>query len=159
MPRTSRPAAASQENDPLGGSPFETLRGNVLLLKRLLARHLAPYDLALTEMVALGQLGRRPRQPRILSEVLYLTPASITGLIDRLEERGWVERVPHPTDRRACLVRRTPAGERQYRRAGRAYRDLVEEISVEMGAAGRKALREGCRCLQRVLERRYRAAP
>jgi len=40
-----------------------------------------------------------------------VTRGNITGLIDRLEERGLVERVPDETDRRSINARLTPAGE------------------------------------------------
>lgn len=48
----------------------------------------------------LGKVGER----------LMVHPASVTNTIDRLEAEGFVERVPHPTDRRSALARITPAG-------------------------------------------------
>ena len=33
-----------------------------------------------------------------------LAPASVTGLIDRLERKGFVRRIPNPSDRRSVLV-------------------------------------------------------
>lgn len=47
-----------------------------------------------------------------LAEVLNVSFSNATGLIDRLEERGFIERSGVPTDRRIVLVRVTPAGER-----------------------------------------------
>jgi DNA-binding MarR family transcriptional regulator len=40
-----------------------------------------------------------------LAELTGLTTGAITGLIDRLERRGYVVREPHPTDRRSVIVR------------------------------------------------------
>lgn len=48
----------------------------------------------------LGKMGDR----------LMLHQASITNLVDRLEEQGYVRRVPHPTDRRTTLAELTPEG-------------------------------------------------
>src|SRR5579862_9022906 len=45
-----------------------------------------------------------------VGERLQVHPASVTNTIDRLEADGLIERVPHPTDRRAVLATLTPAG-------------------------------------------------
>jgi DNA-binding MarR family transcriptional regulator len=39
-----------------------------------------------------------------LAELTGLTTGAITGLVDRLERRGYVRREPHPTDRRSVIV-------------------------------------------------------
>lgn len=41
---------------------------------------------------------------------LQVHPTSVTSAVDRLEARGHVRRVPHPTDRRATLAELTDAG-------------------------------------------------
>ncbi len=45
-----------------------------------------------------------------LSERLMVHPASVTTTVDGLVKLGLVERVPHPTDRRATLARITADG-------------------------------------------------
>jgi len=45
-----------------------------------------------------------------LAEALDVSVASATGIIDRMEQRGLVERGPQADDRRVVLVRATPAG-------------------------------------------------
>jgi DNA-binding MarR family transcriptional regulator len=45
-----------------------------------------------------------------LSRHLYVTPANITGVIDRLEKKGLVERVRQQADRRVALIRLTESG-------------------------------------------------
>ncbi|MEO5964347.1 MAG: MarR family transcriptional regulator [Candidatus Limnocylindrales bacterium] len=45
-----------------------------------------------------------------LAEILDASMSSATGIIDRMEERGLVERVRVPDDRRVVLVRPTTAG-------------------------------------------------
>lgn len=39
-----------------------------------------------------------------LAERTGLAPASVTGLVDRLESKGFVRRVKHPTDKRRVLI-------------------------------------------------------
>jgi DNA-binding MarR family transcriptional regulator len=48
--------------------------------------------------------------PSQLGERLIVTRATITGILDSLERRGFVRRLPNPTDRRGIVVELTPAG-------------------------------------------------
>ena len=59
-----------------------------------------------------------------LSEGTGLSSAATTTLIDRLERKGFVERVRDPDDRRRVLVRMTPDGRE---RVGRYYGPIVTE--------------------------------
>lgn len=45
-----------------------------------------------------------------IAELLDVSDSNATGLIDRMEERGFVERVRHPDDRRVVLVRVSDRG-------------------------------------------------
>lgn len=45
-----------------------------------------------------------------LSRKLFVTPSNITGIIDRLEKKGYVERVRKAGDRRVALITLTPPG-------------------------------------------------
>src|SRR5262245_10609280 len=45
-----------------------------------------------------------------LAETLNVSLSAATGLVDRIEERGFVERIRVPSDRRVVLVRITAAG-------------------------------------------------
>ena len=46
-----------------------------------------------------------------LSRKLYVTPSNITGVIDRLERKGLVERIRKVGDRRVALITLTESGE------------------------------------------------
>ena len=45
-----------------------------------------------------------------MGALLQVHPTSVTSAVDRLESQGFVERLPHPTDRRAVLASITEAG-------------------------------------------------
>ena len=49
---------------------------------------------------------------RTFAEMLRCDASWITGIVDGLEERGYVERQPHSTDRRVKVVTITPLGEK-----------------------------------------------
>ncbi|MGH2560255.1 MAG: MarR family winged helix-turn-helix transcriptional regulator, partial [Thermomicrobiales bacterium] len=67
----------------------------------------------------LGEIARR----------LMVTPAVITGLIDRLERRGYVRRTTEPGDRRRIYLELTATG-RQVSEAGE--QQLVEQLSTRL---------------------------
>jgi MarR family transcriptional regulator, organic hydroperoxide resistance regulator len=52
-----------------------------------------------------------------LSSKMYLRPSTVTGVIDRLENKGLVVRTRDPDDRRVVKVKLTPAGEDQVKKA------------------------------------------
>jgi DNA-binding MarR family transcriptional regulator len=59
-----------------------------------------------TDLEALDLLVRHgPMTAGRLAELTGLTTGAVTGLVDRLERRGYVRREPHPSDRRSVMVR------------------------------------------------------
>src|SRR5919199_6600364 len=63
-------------------------------------------------MRALGALhhGEGPIIMSDLGEELGVTPRNVTKLVDELEAEGLVQRLPHPSDRRATLIELTEKG-------------------------------------------------
>ena len=70
----------------------------------------------------------RPRPMRAVADQLRCDPSNVTGLIDRIEARGLVERTPDPADRRVRLLALTERG-----RAVRA--GLEAELAVQVASA------------------------
>jgi DNA-binding MarR family transcriptional regulator len=65
----------------------------------------AKQGLNATEEKTLDYLQREgPLTAKDLAALTGLAPASVTGLLDRLEAKGFVRRVKHPTDKRRVLV-------------------------------------------------------
>ena len=80
---------------------------------------LEPHGLTHTrhELLAVLYFSRRGEMPiSALSRVLLLHLTSVTSTLDALERLGYVERVPHPEDRRTTLARITPLGRKVMRR-------------------------------------------
>ena len=82
---------------------------------------------------------------RALAEKLKADPPYVTLIVDDLEERGLVERRPHPDDRRAKLVSLT--------RAGRAAVTKAEKVLDKPPAALRQLPAEDLAALVRILDR------
>jgi DNA-binding MarR family transcriptional regulator len=78
-----------------------------------ISRLLRPFDLSPTGGLVLSALADDgPLSPSALSDRLIVTRATMTGLLDSLERRGYLRRVPNPDDRRSLLVEITPRGGR-----------------------------------------------
>src|SRR5260221_8662239 len=89
------------------------LRVGLELVSAHFAAAVAELDLGPSQARALHELDlERPISMRELAERLKSDPSNITGLIDRLEARGLVERRPDPTDRRIKGLALTAAGAR-----------------------------------------------
>ena len=75
-----------------------------------------------------------------LSGVLRVSNGNVTGIADRLGEEGLVERVPVPGDRRAMILRITPAGAREFARQAKAHEDWINELLGDVPAAEARAM-------------------
>jgi DNA-binding MarR family transcriptional regulator len=79
------------------------------------------------------------RSMRLLAESWRCDASWVTGIVDGLEERGYVQRQPHPTDRRVKVVALTPLGEKAKARAlerlyepPAAFKALTPEEQVQL---------------------------
>jgi DNA-binding MarR family transcriptional regulator len=104
--------------------------------------------LSFARVRALRRLTEEPQTLRALAELLAADPPYVTLIVDDLEERGFVQRLPHPEDRRAKLVQLTAAGRDAAARA--------VAILDEPPAALRDVPAEDLAALLRVLERLVR---
>lgn len=117
-----------------------------------LARHLdlarrgafARHSLETWEFDVLSALRRSgdPYQlsPGALVTQTLVTSGTMTNRIDRLEERGLVERHRAPDDRRGVLVRLTPAGLRRVDAAMSDLLDVEAEVLAALSPAERPQL-------------------
>jgi DNA-binding MarR family transcriptional regulator len=83
-----------------------------------------------TDLESLDILARHgPMTAGRLAELTGLTTGAITGLVDRLERRGYARRERHPSDRRSVLVRPlTEVAERDLAPPYTAMRQAMEEL-------------------------------
>ena len=84
------------------------------------------YGLTSAQTGILNQLyGHGPLSSAELSRKLHVTPSNITGVIDRLEKKGLVERIRKEGDRRVALIRLTDEG-------GRMGSQLPDPIELKL---------------------------
>jgi MarR family transcriptional regulator, 2-MHQ and catechol-resistance regulon repressor len=83
-------------------------------LHQIVSRYMAEYGLSkssLNILMLLRHGSDEGMQLHDLGELLLVSRANITGLMDHLEDRGYVKRLVDPQDRRARHARITPKGE------------------------------------------------
>jgi DNA-binding MarR family transcriptional regulator len=82
------------------------LHNQLSTLNRQVGVHLALKDVDLDCLDLINRHG--PLSPSTLARHAGLHPATITGILDRLEKAGWIARERDPADRRAVTVRALP---------------------------------------------------
>lgn len=86
---------------------FSTLSGS----------HIRTLGLTPPQFDIIATLGNTPGMCfRELGEKTLITKGTLTGIVDRLEEKGLVQRCLMQQDRRTTLVKLTPAGEQEFER-------------------------------------------
>lgn len=73
-------------------------------------------------------LHKGPLPVNVLGRKLLLTSGSITTAVDRLVERGLVNRMDDPADRRVRLVTLTPEGRRLIKPAFARHRSDLDDV-------------------------------
>jgi len=115
MSPMARTATAVAADPALAREVWMLLMGGLLRHRRSqMAQVTAETGLSLPQSFALRQLNPdgRPESMRALAQCLQVDPSAITGLVDRLEAKGLVERQPDPGDRRVKALVLTPRGKR-----------------------------------------------
>jgi DNA-binding MarR family transcriptional regulator len=76
------------------------------------AAHVRALGLTPPQFDVIATLGNTPGMTATeLGEKTLITKGTLTGVVDRLVDHGWVERVAHGSDRRCQIVRLTKSGE------------------------------------------------
>jgi DNA-binding MarR family transcriptional regulator len=88
----------------------EHLAPRAALLVRLLVRQVRSREISRTEMEVLSILTEGPRRITELTELKGIAQPTMTLLVKRLQEKGWVKRDGLPDDGRVVMVSLTAAG-------------------------------------------------
>src|ERR1700704_3255470 len=112
-PEVAQVAGADRQRRRMTAAIKQSLRALRVQLAFLNFRVGAQLDLKDVDLDCLDLVASHgPLSPSTLARRAGLHPATMTGILDRLERGGWVARERDPTDRRAVLVRalhnRTP---------------------------------------------------
>lgn len=116
-----------------GMAVFTAILRSYQLLNDQVAHVMRRHDLTFARYEVLTWLATDPESALTLSwisKTLRIPPATVTNIIDRLENDGLVRRVPHPSDARTTLAEITPRGRKL---ATEATRDLNATVYERIG--------------------------
>ena len=99
-----------------------------ITLRKVFAQHMEPLDLKIVEFSILMLVAQNAQvNQKQLGAALDISPPNMAVTLDRMVERGWVERVRGTADRRAQHIHLTAA-------AGAKLAERAEKIAATMEA-------------------------
>ncbi|HNT33533.1 MAG TPA: MarR family transcriptional regulator [bacterium] len=128
---------------------------NVLMTAGMMTREgdriLRPFGMTGAQLNVLILLGYQAHQGCMtqsdLADKLLVNRSNVTGLVDRMQRAGWVERIPDPQDRRVNLLRLTTKGRGILEKVEPVY---FERIHSVMNCITPNEQKELCTMLERV---------
>lgn len=114
---------------PLEVEVWNTLSRLHNVVSRQLQQHLERFNLTSSQYHVLRHLGEQGvLKSGNLATLLDVTPGNLTGILDRLEAAGLIQRERDPQDRRGWQLSLTPEGQKLYRKAVPSTRTQVQEM-------------------------------
>ena len=108
------------------------LRLELSLLNHRIAAEAGLNDVDLDCLEVISRQG--PTSPARLTQRLRIHPATMTGILARLVDSGWIERTPDPADRRASVLKIADKRDAQLRKRYATPRQaVVDAISARSG--------------------------
>lgn len=112
-------------------------------MRRVFAQNFAPLDLKVVEFSILMLVAANPKvNQKQLGQALDISAPNMAVTLDRLVERGWVERVRSTQDRRAMHIHLTPSGAELVERAEKIAATMENPALRALSAAERALLIE-----------------
>ena len=148
------PAPASRR--PLANDAWEALLSAHAVLMKKFAAEDVWRDVSMREYDVLYTLSKCPAPQRLsdLNRHVLLSQPALSRLVDRLAERGLVERCADPADGRGVRLTLTAAGRDLQRQVGRRHaRSVARAMTAGLGPAELRQLETLCLGLARHHEK------
>jgi DNA-binding MarR family transcriptional regulator len=110
------------------------------LLNSLYEKHARALGLTPQQARLLFIVTEKPSNMLGLGSMVHLGKSTMTSLVDRMQELGFLSRTPDPEDRRRLLVTATDRGTELSREFERAMRDSVTALTMNLADAERSEL-------------------
>lgn len=113
---------------------WESLFRAQVYVMRVLNEEFPTHSISITEYDILFNLSREPDRSarlRVLNSRVLLSQPSVSRMVDRLADRGYVEKVQDATDGRGTIVQMTDAGYREFRSVAVAHMASITAIMRE----------------------------
>ena len=141
----SHAAGTTRPGDAVDVSPLTHLVGYAasraaIAMKRVFERHLGPLGLKVVDFSILVLVAANPEiNQKQIGQALGISAPALAVMVDRLAERGWVERVRSDRDRRTMHLHLTVSGQDLMRRAERIAATM-EDGALRMLSTAERAL-------------------
>lgn len=130
-------AAQFTQSVPVGAIVHEVAK----LFRRRFEDDAREFGITLPQWKALGEIARSEGVSQInLANAIDADAMTVSGILDRLEKRGLVDRYPDPNDSRAKLARVTPAGRELMEQARGVAIEIYEKALGGVSASEQKLL-------------------
>jgi DNA-binding MarR family transcriptional regulator len=130
------------------------------MLKCAASERVLRRGLSMAQLHILYMLQRHGQMPMSrLAEVLNVSLSNATGLIDRVEERGYIERTRVPEDRRIVLIRVTAAGEEMLNEIDALSDELLRSVLDHLDRSKLAGFRQAVASLRDALNTATGADP
>jgi DNA-binding MarR family transcriptional regulator len=107
---------------------YSTLISTFKLIKHVAVGYFSDEGITEPQLQTLELLmANGPTLMRKISDCMMVTPANVTGIVDRLEQKKLVQRTSGKGDRRATIIEITPAGKTLYETVGRKKVDMIQK--------------------------------
>ena len=111
-------------------------------------------DMTLAQFRVLSVVASSPERASRIAERADMSRPSLSGLLDGLASRGWVERRVVADDRRGVRLEVTPQGHAALRRARAAVSEAMAAILVDVPCDERDGVRRALVVLARAFDER-----
>ncbi len=88
-----------------------------------------------------------------LGEKTFITKGTLTGVVDRLIDHGWVERVAHAHDRRSQIIRLTRSGKALFARVFPAHMAHMDAAFADTETTGHAHWQAALRTLEQLFRK------
>jgi len=130
-----------------GASSPRGLEDHILNASRIMVNILAESllqegeeQITVPQFRVLDMIHNRIDKPAQIARMLGITPSAVTSLLERLEERGLLRRMPGRKDRRRVELVLTPMGERLVRKVNARREKYLEAVLERMNGEARRGL-------------------
>jgi DNA-binding MarR family transcriptional regulator len=106
---------------------------------------------SVSQLRLMSELEHGPQTLSTLARHRHVSPQALCNLAHDLVERGWLERIPHPTDRRQQLLTITDAGYKAFATARMRALDQIAPLLATLNERELAAVEAALPALQRVL--------
>jgi MarR family transcriptional regulator, transcriptional regulator for hemolysin len=147
----SKPAASEFKKE---GSIAYLIHEVARLLKRRFEDEARSHGITLPQWRVLGEISHNSGISQVaLANLIDTDPMTLSGILDRLEKRGLIERYADPNDSRAKLARMTRAGRHLVDTVRDVGREVYENALEGLSPGDREKISEGLRCIRDNLSR------